>query len=177
MASGTVGLAPFTWKDLNERMNLHSLEYSKKRIGILSDKLFSFFSRVWFDDDQAAYMIGHRACKNDPTTLVPAFYFRNMGGAVDLSQGLAVRSIEPEDDELQCHVVEAGPPQDLWKVSTGCVSDRGFFQRVPIFVSQAYLMPPPDFGFAKLPAEIDDAPIKKERKVAQAHIDIFHDHP
>jgi hypothetical protein len=103
--SGTARLSLFRRKDLVERMDLHSVEYPEDRIGIFFDKLFGFFSRACFDDNQAAYMVDHWTCENDPTTLVPVLYFFNMGGAEDLSPSLAFWSIEPEDDELHCHVV------------------------------------------------------------------------
>ena len=50
------------------------------------------------------------------------------------------------------------------------ISDGSLFQRMSIFVSVAYLMPPPYLSFPEFPTKIDDASIENaERLLVRAH--------
>lgn len=169
---------------LEEGVYLDSGKYAKNRIGVLSYKLFRLLARLGLNDNEAADLIGQWAGKYDAAAAVPTLYLLYMRTAMDLSFDLAVRSIEPEDknfivmlpgmvsQELLNTAAMLGSESRIRKVE----SDGGFFERMPILIPQTYFVPPPNLSFTEFPAKIDDATIKEEGKVAQAHVDVFNHH-
>ena len=90
-------------------MYLDSVEHIKDRVGIFSYKLFRVLARSNLDDDQAPNFVRQRARKNDPALLIPAFQSCNMCRSMNLSPGLTIRTVKPEDDKLHGSVVCVGP--------------------------------------------------------------------
>ena len=149
---------------LVERMDFDSVKYAKCGVGVVADELLHFFPRAGLKDDQASNIVRQGAGQDHPMPAVPAVYFFNMCVAMNLPPSLAVRSIEAENDELHCHVIS----KLRWEIVN--ISryglDRGFFQRVPVLISKAYFVPPPDLRFAEFPTEVHDAPFEKKGKIA-----------
>ena len=161
---GTIRFVRLGRKNLFEWMDFDSMEYSKYGIGVFPDKFLHVFPGVRLKDNQTPDIVGQGTGQDYPMPAVPAVYFFNMCVAMNLPPSLAVRSIEAENDELHCHVIS----KLRWEIVNirRYGLDRGFFQRVPVLISKAYFVPPPDLRFAEFPTEVHDAPFEKKGKIA-----------
>src|SRR2546428_6034583 len=85
--------------DLCEGMDFVAGEDALGDVGIAGREGFGLFQGVGLDDDEAAGSVGERPCEDHFAGLVQRVHPLEVGLAVQLALGLAVRAVIPDDDE------------------------------------------------------------------------------